>query len=280
MNTIKTYNCAPNNKTKKKYSCYDGKSLQKLKKWWNIRHPDSKIKSKKSKIIWNNLNQRLHYLCSNERCWLKQEFVKNNITPKMKYDTFTPDAPISWSKNINEWLSSTDIQKIMNQYEKKYTHFEFIGPSPIDFDKKLLYGECVWNELCNFSLKNLLTKNKTQIGIIFNLDPHYKSGSHWVSLFVNVPKKYIHYYDSTGEKQPKEVTLLMDKIKYQANVLNIHLKQYVNKTEHQMHNTECGMYSLYFIIQTLEGKDPSYFTNTNIKDKEMEILRNKYFYIE
>ncbi len=280
MNTIKKYNCAPNNKTKKKYSCYHEKSLRKLKKWWNIRHPDSKIRSKKYNIIWNQLNQKLDTVCNNERCWLKQEFAKSNITPKMKYDTFTPQAPKSWSKNINEWLSSTDLINVMNQYEKKYKFFEFLGPSPIDFDKKLSYGECVWNELCNFSLKHLLSKNKTHIGIIFNLDPHYKSGSHWVSLFINVPKKYIHYYDSTGEKQPKELSLLMNKIKHQANILNIHLKQYVNKTEHQMHNTECGMYSLYFIIQSLEGKDPSYFSNTNIKDKEMENLRNKYFYVE
>ena len=43
----------------------------------------------------------------------------------------------------------------MNQYEKTYKSFEFLGPSPIDYDKHLAYGECVWEELCEFSLKKL-----------------------------------------------------------------------------------------------------------------------------
>ena len=41
----------------------------------------------------------------------------------------------------------------MKQYENTYKCFEFIGPSPIDYDQHLSYGECVWEELCKFSLK-------------------------------------------------------------------------------------------------------------------------------
>ena len=37
-------------------------------------------------------------------------------------------------------------------------------------------------EICNFNL-NKMIKNKKKIGFIFNLDPHTKGGSHWVSMF-------------------------------------------------------------------------------------------------
>ena len=62
----------------------------------------------------------------------------------------------------------------MKQYEKTYKCFEFIGPSPIDYDKHIAYGECVWEELCEFSLAKTISEGTTKIGIIFNLDPHNK----------------------------------------------------------------------------------------------------------
>lgn len=50
------------------------------------------------------------------------------------------------------------------------------------------------------------------------------------------------------------------------------------KVEHQQGDSECGMYSLFFIIQLLtESKSPEYFLTERINDEEMEKLRNKYF---
>ena len=36
----------------------------------------------------------------------------------------------------------------MRQYEKAYKCFTFLGPSPIDYDTRKLYGQCIWQELC------------------------------------------------------------------------------------------------------------------------------------
>ena len=54
----------------------------------------------------------------------------------------------------------------MKQYEKYYRCFEFIGPSPIDYDTHMYEGECVWKELCEFSLKDQIKSGKTKIGMI------------------------------------------------------------------------------------------------------------------
>ena len=62
----------------------------------------------------------------------------------------------------NEWLTSIDILNVMRQHEKIDRHFEFIGPSPIDYDHHKAYGECVWEELCKFSLAENLRKGKNK----------------------------------------------------------------------------------------------------------------------
>ena len=272
--------CSPG-KRDNKFTCYTNQTLIKLKNLWNIRHPDAYISSNNPKIIWKTLRNHMNNVCETEQCWIRQKFTQNKIDSSVIKDSFAPYAPKIWKKNPNEWLNSLDIERVMKQHEKAMPNFIFIGPSPIDFDTKKKYGECVWNELCNFSLKDLIAKGKNKIGMIFNLDPHYKEGCHWFSTFVDVKKKYIFFIDSTGDKMPKEIQVLTDRIKQQGEDLGINFTLYENDFEHQLENTECGMYSLYINIQLLYGrKTPHWFMNNRVPDKDMERLRKKYFNFE
>ena len=269
--------CSPTAE-KGKYTCYSDTALHKLKELWNTRHPDVKIIETDSREIWKKLKTYMSNVCSTEKCWLRQHFAKNKVTSEISNYTFAPTAPVTWKKNPNEWLNSLDIESVMKQHEKKMSNFAFIGPSPIDFDKKLTDNECVWDDLCKFSLHKLLKKGKNKIGFIFNLDPHNKDGSHWFSMFCDVKNGYIFFIDSTGDPMPKQVRKLADRIIDQARTLDIPLILYENKKEHQFKNTECGMYSLYIIIELLYGrKTPHYFMTTRVPDKEMENLRLEYF---
>ena len=90
---------------------------------------------------------------------MRQKFMKGKLNTELKSYTFAPKSPSSWKKDPNTWLTSVDIEKVMKQYERKYNHFEFIGPSPIDFDHHKIYGECVWEELCKFSLQDNIKRN-------------------------------------------------------------------------------------------------------------------------
>jgi hypothetical protein len=211
--------------------------------------------------------------------------MKNNMEfGKIKEDmknSFAPESPHEWKKNPNEWLSSIVIMDVMKQYEKAYKCFEFIGPSPIDFDTKMLYGECVWEELCNFSLKNQIKNGKTKIGIIFNTDPHNKPGQHWISMFINIKKRQIFFFDSTGDKPAPEIMVLVERIKKEGENMTpkIHLHFDSNEgVEHQYGNTECGVYSLFFIVHMLEDKLTSHYLKNHIlKDNYMEKFRKIYF---
>jgi hypothetical protein len=271
--------CSPENE-KKSFTCYSNEDLNKLKRIWNARHPDNKINTNDSREIWIKLKYYYKNVCDKESCWAKK-IVKNHNLEKDLLDAFAPESPKEWKKDPNEWLSSLDIIEVMKQYEKKYKCFEFLGPSPIDYDTKMLYGKCVWEELCNFNLQDEINKGKFKIGLIFNLDPHYKGGSHWVSLFINCKKSTIFYFDSAGDPIPKQIKKLVDEVIKQGNDLKNPI--YFNfdqnyPTVHQYGNTECGVYSLFFIVHMLEDKINQHYLKTHeLKDEYMQKFRNIYF---
>ena len=253
-----------------------------MKNLWNARHPDHKIESNTPYEIWSRLKVNMKDVCDIESCWLKQQFISNDLDKELSSHTFTPKSPKSWVKNPTEWLSSIDIENVMKQYENTYKCFDFIGPSPIDFDTRVMYGQCVWDELCNFDLQKHIKRGKNKIGVIFNTDPHYLNGSHWISLFIDIKKSFIFYFDSNGEPIPKEVDILCKRIIKQAKELSIDLTFNENAPmEHQLENTECGMYSLYLISSLLTNKhDYKYFMKHRIPDENMKKMRLKFFTVE
>ena len=261
------------------FSCYSKPVLYKIKDAWNKKHPDHEIVSVDPYIIWKSLRSVMEHehACKRESCWLKHLCIKEGL-PSNIYDlTFSPQMPKSWLRNPNEWLSSIDILAVMQQWERKYPDFKFIGPSPIDYDSHKMFGECVWEELCEFSLKEHLNNNIRKIGIIFNLDPHDKPGSHWVAVFLNHDKKTIYYFDSYGEKPERQIKKFINTVIDQSRSLGHKYKYLENKKRHQFGHSECGMYSMYFITQLLQKKCFEKFKRKKITDAYMLRLRKKFF---
>ena len=274
-------NCSPKDKNEvKEYTCYTDANLQKMRNMWNARHPDKKITTNDSKEIWQLLKNYYSKICNKESCWVRQ-MAKGTKMEKELLESFSPASPVEWKKNPNEWLSSIDIIEVMNQYEKSFKCFDFLGPSPIDYDTHKLYGECVWEELCHFSLADQIKKGKNKIGIIFNTDPHDKDGEHWISLFINIKKGTIFFFDSAGDKAPSQVMKFVKMVTEQGKKLEepIDFKFDENyPVEHQYKNTECGVYSIYFIIHMLEDKITGHYLKTHVlKDKYMEQFRKIYY---
>ena len=125
----------------------------------------------------------------------------------------------------------------------------------------------------------MLDKNKTKIGIIFNTDPHYKSGAHWISMFLDLNKDFLFFFDSNGTPPSKEIVAFKDKILNQCAEIQKQVKYSDNSNfAHQKTNTECGMFSLYFIVNMLlEKLTPKYFKTKKISDSMMEGFRSIYF---
>ena len=75
---------------------------------------------------------------------------------------------------------------------------------------------------------------------------------------------------------------LVEKVKKQGLEQGIKFTFDSNKgVEHQLQNTECGIYSLYFLIQILKDtKDTKFFKKTIVRDNVMKKLRKIYFNID
>ena len=129
---------------------------------------------------------------------------------------------------------------------------------------------------------DLKQKGKTQIGFVLNLDDHNQSGSHWVGVFVDLDKKGVYYYDSVGKKPEELVVNFMNKVKNyfkQKGVPDKDIKIGHNKVQHQHGNTECGVYSIRFLLQMIKGIDFDEFCNNKFSDKKINKCRIKYFRI-
>lgn len=347
--------CSPNN-INNKISCFTEESLIIIAKQYNEKYPDDKIiisnkidKEKFWKELIDKINKKTN--CDNDLCILDLNFINK----KKISDDFRPLRPTSWKNNKNTWLSTTDINNVLEQYETKHPDFKYIGAVPIDFDKKLMFGMCVVDELCKLNIKNLYFKGGIRkLSIVFNLDPHDKPGSHWVSLYVDLINGGIYYFDSYGHPPVKEICKLMERIRIQgnkliednflilnnehdeiANILKINknivyirnkknnfkldtpiyinnqllkitkikemkdviklvlnnkikdnnynkiiqkgFRKFYNNIRFQYGGSECGMYSIYFQTQLLNGNK---FTNVikNIMDDETINNKRNYYY--
>lgn len=288
---FKTCNPAVRGKTVKNKSCMTPEVVEEIKNKFNKHNPENKIQASKPTEVWEELKNKFN-TCKSELCWLNS--IKDPVMKaKIKRKLFPPDRPNEWKDDPNTWLSNEDILNVLTQYEDAYKCFKFIGPTPIDYDYKessiLGNDRCVTEELCKFILDEMIKKKYSKIGIIFNLDKHSGPGTHWVSLFVNVKEKFIFYFDSNGLPPNRQIKKMINKIKDDGKSLKkpIIFQTIINKFQHQQSNTECGMYSLYFIITLLTekinnkkvniGKIKHHFLKKRVEDELVFKLRYKYF---
>ena len=280
-------------------TCYNDETLYKLKDAWNKQNPYQRIHSDNTTTIWKELQHFFRDKCSRESCWLKEldSWIQGVNSNEIIKKTFAPKSPKSWNRDPHEWLSNFDIEAVMHQFEQKFPFFKFIGSAPIDFDKsfddddddddfqnnndnkKKRKTNCVDNALCNFNLESHMKKGITKIGFSFNTDPHDKPGEHWISMFVDTKKKFIFFFDSAGDEIPDEIKALKDRIMTQGKILHINFKFDQNHpVDHQLRDSECGVYSLFFMQSLIEETaKPSRFKKNVIRDGEMHKLRKKYF---
>lgn len=221
----------------------------------------------------------------------KQEYLFVNALPfdetrknQILREYVRPKQPDDWKTDPDKWLNSLDIENVMNQYEEAYPEFEFMGPYPIDFSAPDPYsknGKCLIQEICEFRVDQAIKSGTKYIGIIYNLDPHHKSGSHWVALFINLVKHETNYFDSYGRaapnikgvQVPEQIQTFMRWLKTQDPSMNL---QY-NGNRWQYANSECGMFCLYFIIRMLMGDDFKTFVKYKPPDSFMLDLRDWLF---
>ena len=190
-----------------------------------------------------------------------------------------PIQPSKWQKDPDMWLDSLDIEAVMKQYEEAFPNFDFMGPFPIDFAAPDPYlksqgkKECLIREICGLRMSDALQKGTNSIGIIYNLDPHFKDGSHWVANYIDIPNHKCYYFDSYGYEPPKQIATFMKWLTTQ----DPSMKLMYNARRFQHLGSECGMYSMYFIIRMLSGDTFRPFCRRQPRDSVMLDFRDWMF---
>ncbi len=283
--------CAPS----KKYSegsCFSMESLVKISNAYNNKFSTDKpikISNSKEELV-NELSNKISSCKGDQICWLNQIWIKELNDNDINNNTFRPIGPQGRFK----WLSTTDINDVIFQYEDKYKDFKFLGAVPIDFES--LPGLSAYN----LDLDNLVNNlKKPKIGMVINLDEHWQRGSHWVGFYANLDKNQIYYFDSYGIKPRKRICEFVKKLALWCYKRHIDMNggsdtesvfmkpnknryekimdiQY-NKIRHQYGGSECGVYSTNFILRLLNGESFNDICNNITSDDKINQCRKVYF---
>lgn len=248
---------------------------------YNNSNPNNKIKfydrletlnpKKYKKYLLQEIKNRFKNVCDGQICWTQQDFIdKMDDTLRLELDKFTfrPKGP----QGKFQWLSTVNIDDVMMQYENILPNFEFLGAVPVDFDDLKNLG------IKDLNYEKLVKKGKTKIGIIFNLDEHWKSGSHWVAGFANLKRGEVYFYDSYGSRPPERIRKLLRRFARKSEELfGIRCDAKYNKIRHQYGSSECGVYSINFLLSLLNGDSFEDICNSKTPDKEVNKLRSTLF---
>jgi len=273
------YQCNPATLKATKTTCLPEDMMIRLRDAWNERFPDHKIPKniKKKDTLWAALRTRMQnqYTCSTEYCAIQKLGESSDKSAGSKF--FRPTKPVGWAADPDDWHDTLSIAQVMEQYEPAFPEFEFIGPVPIDFDEVLPgnWGQCVVDELCKIDLADLKKNGKTSVGIVFNLDPHDRPGSHWVCAYIDLAKMKAYYYDSYGYEPCPQIRRLLRRCKEQGCI-----DVTWNDLRHQQKKSECGTYCMFVIISLLKGRRFSDICRNRVDDDTMLSFRDLLYATE
>jgi hypothetical protein len=98
--------------------------------------------------------------------------------------------------------------------------------------------------------------------------------------FINKIIKYM-YHKIYGQKlKINDVIKLRDSGNLKDHELAKNLEKIevkFNQNQHQFKDTECGVYSIYFILELLNGRNFNELSKNIVKDEQMNSFRGKYF---
>lgn len=258
-------------------SCYTKDQLKVIANTYN-KNSQLKIQVAGTKEqLWSQIDSQMKRVCDNEWCWLDKLGIIGNKTVE---SAFMPEG----HDDRYQWLSTAEIRDVLTRYEKIYANFAFLGPVPIDF------CSLTNNEICNINIKRCLQNGKTKIGMVFNTDPSTAPGKHWISMFIDMSdtdssKWEINFFDSFGRSaMPKEISEFIDILQRQHKfILKLNCQSSKNRTctnsvQHQQKGSECGVYSINFIVERLSGTTwEDFVVRHPLNDDQVNNLRTVFF---
>lgn len=278
--------------------------------------PENIIICLHNKIVKTDINdksQMLEELKNKLNCKKDEESelciinnISNDIIPeikkeKIKRNYFKPVGdidPIAWLNNTNVDEVQEQLFKKYNSYYYSYIHMiDFIMfPPKYEVDHPIVSINKInfANEIKNINYENRVSTSDRPMkhyGTVFNTDPSSKQGQHWFALFFNFASAgtsedpfTLEYFNSAGSDiSNSKFRLFLEKLAITISKETGNYCKYIKVTniQHQAsHTGNCGVYSLYYIWNRLEGIPYKSFNdhkNIVTDDKYITTFRKKMF---
>ena len=127
-----------------------------------------------------------------------------------------------------------------------------------------------WCKYLNIPINNVLSRdessphNHMQALFIYNLEPSYMSGSHWVATYVK--NGIINYFDSFGMPPFQEIVNHAKR----KNMTLLHQNDQIQN----LLTTTCGYFCLYFLNEMNKGR--SYYDSLKVFNIQNTMVNEKY----
>ena len=175
-------------------------------------------------------------------------------------DNFNIDETLErWSK------LSSDL------FKAKFYHVPF---QMIDFAK-------MNTELAKLDVAQLMRDGYDCFGVVLNTDVHSGKGKHWFCLYGDLKHKgtekdpiVLEYFNSSGNAAVSEVRDWLAETEHELRKNGIEATIYRSVPRRlQQSQTECGVWSLMYILSRLKGRPPDWFYRNKVNDEDMIDVR-------
>jgi hypothetical protein len=192
------------------------------------------------------------------------------------YKTQGPHSSTALLDNNN--IDITLAQWALHGKKRFGLRFHHIPFQMIDFAQ---YG----SELARTDLA-VLKRDYDCFGVVLNTDIHTGRGKHWFCIYGDLkhagteadPIK-VEYFNSSGNPPRTEVEVWLERTRVELlrdhNIYMDVVRSVPRRLQYS--NTECGMWSLLYILSRLSGKPPGWFYKVDAGDADMISYRASLF---
>jgi hypothetical protein len=177
--------------------------------------------------------------------------------------------------NIDETLEKWSIHSEKLFKGNKFYHIPF---QMIDFEK-------TGTELSKLDIQALMSKGYKSFGVVLNTDVSTGGGKHWFCLYGDLDHAgtekdpiVIEYFNSSGNSPMDSVANWLEGTEHELRKSGVEARIHRSVPRRlQESQTECGVWSLMYILSRLKGRPAEWFYNTKANDMDMIDVRKYLF---
>lgn len=266
--------------------CSTKKTVDAMKKTLKEKAVNEDVLNDKQTIL-NTVKKE--FKCDTEECVLQRPEIRKHaghheIVKSM--ERIKPKGPA----NSTELLNNFNIDDVLDRLAKTHDKFYHMKFQMIDFaGEKDSNGN--WKIKGSYKItptalgkidiaKDVLGKGYKTFSVVMNTDVRTGGGIHWFSLFIDgrTCPVTIEYFNSSGNLPVKNIQDWIIKTGENLKSAKYNVKPVIlHGLVHQQSETECGLYSLYYIWNRLNGVPAERFQDKKVPDDMMYKFRKKCF---